>query len=142
MYTQRKTPCPACPYVKSTPSGIWHREEYEKLPKYDKGDGHETPEMSVFQCHHTSDKKNLICQGWLDCHGADELIGLRIAHAMGDMPDDFDNEPSGVDVYESGQEAMEYGVSEIEQPSDQAYDQIRLLSKMKRIRDALNPNIN
>lgn len=137
-YKQRKNPCPACPYVQSTASGIWAREEYEKLPKYDPGQF--IPDMSVFQCHHTSEKKSLICQGWLDCHGADELIGIRLAHIQGRIPDDFDYEPSEAVVYASGQEAMEFGVRDIENPSDEALEQIDQLSKMKRIKDARPPD--
>ena len=127
MYTQRKEPCPQCPYVRTTPSGIWHQTEYEKLPKYDPQKIDVNDELfelnldtSVFHCHHTNDQKDIICQGWLDCHGADQLLGIRMAHFRGKLPDNFDYEPSGADVYATGKEAMDHGTKEIEKPGREA----------------------
>ena len=44
-----KRPCGSCPYRRDAPSGIWSREEYEKLPEYDKPTAYQPPQ--VFMCH-------------------------------------------------------------------------------------------
>lgn len=78
----------------------------------------------------------IICQGWLDCHGASELLAVRLASFRSDLPEEFDSSPSGADVYSDGREAMEFGVRDIEDPSDGARELIRILNEMSRMREA------
>lgn len=130
-YEQRKKPCPTCPYAKSTPPGVWNPTEYLKLPKYDG----ETWEQSIalFQCHYSNRGKKVptICQGWLDCHGAGELLAVRLAMLNGKLPDDFSFEPSGTEVYSSGEEACKAGLSGCENPNKEAKRVINKLTKMR-----------
>lgn len=45
--TVRTEPCSSCPYRRDVPSGVWHREEYEKLLQYDDS----TEILPAFMCH-------------------------------------------------------------------------------------------
>lgn len=69
-----KVPCGSCPYRKDVPSGIWHPDEYAKLPAYDR----ETPfqPTSLFMCHQ---RDGCLCGGWLMTHDRRHLLALRIA---------------------------------------------------------------
>ena len=128
-YNQQKKPCPTCPYVKATPSGIWHQEEYEKLPGYDGPT--ELQNHKTFLCHYSDlpSEKETLCQGWLDCHGADNLLALRFAYIMKKIGPEFRNKASGVEVYASGYEAMVAGLEDIEDPSSEAALKIKRLEK-------------
>lgn len=50
-------PCSTCPYRRSTPPGIWHPSEYEKLREKD-GD----MIGAVYNCHLDD---GTLCRGWL-----------------------------------------------------------------------------
>lgn len=128
-YAQRDKPCPTCPYVKSTPSGMWAKEEYTKLPGYDGDTG--TQRMELFQCHYSIRglKKRTICQGWLDCHNGDELLAIRLARMRNSLPDNFSTEPSGADVYASGKEACDAGLKDVDKPSKEAISMIKKVSR-------------
>ena len=127
-FKQRKKPCPACPYVKATPSGIWHADEYEKLRGYDDDPAKAVSQsLAIFGCHHTTGKTDIICQGWLDCHGAEDLLAVRLGFITGSMPHSLDYEPSGVEVWGSGNEAADNGEREIEDPTDEAAQIIQSL---------------
>lgn len=49
-------PCDTCPYLRTTPVGIWHPEEYSKLQANDHDTG------STFGCHLNDGS---LCRGWL-----------------------------------------------------------------------------
>lgn len=51
------SPCSTCPYRRSTPPGIWHPSEYEKLQRRD-------GEMigATYGCHLAD---GTLCRGWL-----------------------------------------------------------------------------
>jgi hypothetical protein len=106
-------PCGSCPYRRDVPSGIWSREEYDKLPSYDG----ETWEQStaLFLCHQ---RDGNLCGGWLACHGAGELLALRIHGRKVDA--NVFNYDTSVPVFCSGREARAYGVKDIKQPGRRA----------------------
>lgn len=108
-----KKPCGSCPYRKDVPSGIWHEEEYSKLSEYDK-ETHFQP-LAIFMCHQ---KDGCICGGWLMTHDRDHLLALRIRGNDLD-PSVWDYYPD-VDVFSSGKEAADHGISGISNPSDEA----------------------
>src|SRR5438094_1575 len=56
-----QNPCTSCPYRRDTPPGIWHREEYNKLPAWDD----ERALKGLFLCHQN---EKAICRGWLEVH--------------------------------------------------------------------------
>jgi len=110
-----KRPCGTCPYRQDVPSGIWHRDEYEKLPKYD---GYVQGQvmsgaLGLFMCHQ---RDGCLCAGWLQCHDTDDLVALRL-NAVD--PSAF-GYTSDVPVFESGQAAHDHGVREIDDVSPSA----------------------
>ena len=123
----RKTPCSICPYRIDCESGIWHREEYEKLPRYDAETG-EQP-TGVFLCH--TDQHEM-CRGWLDTHDKRELLSLRLAISLGNCsPDIMDLPPGGVAVFESGAAACRNGIAKLDRPSEKALKAIRGLTNRR-----------
>lgn len=121
-----KAPCISCPYRRDVPSGVWSASEYEKLPAYDL----DTPDQpyQTFFCHQDDGR---VCAGWVGCHDAYELFALRIAPLVGTMSvEDRDacyDYVSPVPLFESGAEAAEHGMAEINQPSERA---MRIVDKI------------
>ena len=108
-----KVPCGSCPYRADVPSGIWHPDEYAKLPLYDAPTWGQPP--SLFMCHQND---GCLCGGWLLTHGRDHLLALRI-HGGGVDPSVWDYAPD-VDVFASGAEAAAHGLSDVKCPSPDA----------------------
>jgi len=129
---QREKPCPTCPYSKSTPSGIWHKSEYEKLPLYDLDMIGQLREkrLAPFCCHYSRfDGTDTLCQGWLDVHQPDNLLAMKLNHTR--VPDDFNPYPSGVPVYKSGEEAYIAGMRDYKEPATDADKSIKILRKLR-----------
>lgn len=113
------TPCGSCPYRRDVPSGIWAREEYEKLPRFD-GETWEQ-DATVFLCHRQDGR---LCAGWVGVHDMVESLGLRLAVAggrihpavAGALPEYATETP----LFASGAEAGEHGLRDLEQPGDAA----------------------
>lgn len=105
----RKRPCSACPYRTDVPSGVWSRDEYDKLRRYDV----ETPFQPArgFSCHATPD---FYCHGWAMVHtsrgSAYDVLALRI-----DPPTEWPD-PSGVELFDSGAEAADHGQRDADSP--------------------------
>lgn len=116
-------PCGSCPYRRDVPSGVWHRDEYAKLPSYDDPTYAQPP--NLFLCHQTGadDPHARLCAGWVGCHGS-ELLALRLAAADGrlnarDVERVFAYS-TAVSLFASGAEAAEHGTRDIEYPSEEA----------------------
>lgn len=131
-------PCASCPYRRDVPSGVWHPEEYAKLPAYDR----DTPSQptQVFLCHQqdaTSDRKR-VCAGWAGCHDGRHLLSLRFAVMTGNMtPEAVDatlDYRSPVRLFRSGAEAARHGLAEVERPGDKA---VETMGKIARRRSDL-----
>lgn len=127
-------PCTSCPYRRDVPSGIWHREEYAKLRRYDAPTG-EQP-TGVFLCHTAPGR---VCAGWAGCHDGAHLLALRIAEAGGRMTaSDIDvtiDYVSPVPLFGSGAEAADHGEAEIAAPSPEAvYAMAKVTRAMKASR--------
>jgi hypothetical protein len=107
-------PCNSCPYRRDTPSGIWAKEEYDKLPAWDEqwGGG------GVFLCHNAPDS---LCRGWLEVHHRN--IGVRLA-SCGVKWTAENSEPTKVPLYASGAEARKAGIRGIKNPSKKAIRKI------------------
>jgi hypothetical protein len=122
-------PCESCPYRRDVPSGLWHAEEYAKLPLYDRPTG-EQP-MGVFQCHQNDGgaEQARVCAGWAGCHGT-ELLALRIAVIEGRLPVSVMTYSTTVPLFPSGQAAAEHGMRDLECPSlDAALAMGKILAK-------------
>ncbi len=119
-------PCKSCPYRRDVPSGVWAKEEYEKLSKYD---GEIIEQLTkgatgLFLCHQ---QNNALCSGWLGCHGPAELLAMRLNYERVD-PETFSYE-TDVALFSSGAEAAAHGMNEIEMPSGTARRTIDRLGK-------------
>jgi Family of unknown function (DUF6283) len=131
-------PCNSCPYRRDVPSGVWAREEYEKLRRYDAPTMEQPP--AVFTCHQQDlgSTRSRACAGWAGCHDGDELLGLRIAVLEGSLTvqdaEAVRDCVSPVPLFSSGAEAADHGVAEVDKPGRRAVDAI---GKIVRVRSDL-----
>ncbi|MFI7337249.1 DUF6283 family protein [Streptomyces sp. NPDC050085] len=131
-------PCESCPYRRDVPAGIWAREEYAKLRRYDA----DTPDQpaGLFQCHQADADSAVrrFCGGWAGCHEGEELLALRLALLDGSIDTDTYKAvveyASPVPLFSSGSEAATHGESGIETPDEKAR---HLISKITRTRNDL-----
>lgn len=129
MTAVRSQPCSACPYRLDVPSGVWDPSEYEKLRPYDRPTG-EQP-LAGFSCHATPEA---YCHGWAVVHmnrgSSFELLALRLS------PVDIDVPAASVPMFDSGNDAADWGQQDHDNPSAQACAVIaRLTRKYPRIRE-------
>ncbi|MEU5306978.1 DUF6283 family protein [Streptomyces noursei] len=131
-------PCESCPYRRDVPAGIWAREEYAKLRRYDA----ETPDQptGLFQCHQADADSALrrVCAGWAGCHAGEELLALRLA-VLGGRIDATTYRAvveyvSPVPLFASGSDAAAHGEADIDAPAEEAR---RLINKITRTRNDL-----
>ncbi|HET6494669.1 MAG TPA: DUF6283 family protein [Thermoleophilia bacterium] len=129
--------CGTCPYRRDTPSGLWDRSEYEKLPEFDevefdpqRTEPYPAPAIATFHCHQeNATGRGTVCRGWLSVHR--DGIAVRLAQAVGSiaiadvasLPDD----ESGI-YYATGAEACEAGLRDLKAPSVRARRKIAGLS--------------
>lgn len=121
-------PCGSCPYRRDVPSGVWHEEEYAKLPGYDRETASQSPD--VFLCHQQDGR---LCAGWVACHDMNESLGLRLAVSFGaiEVSDVHAilNYSTPVPIFASGAEAAAHGRAEIRTPGDRAAKTIDKLGR-------------
>jgi hypothetical protein len=112
-------PCGSCPYRTDVPSGIWAREEYEKLPAYDQSTGLQP--VGVFLCHQIDGR---ICAGWAGCHDMAHSLGVRIALLEGrldpEQADALHTYTTTTELHPSGRAAADHGLAEMGDPSPAA----------------------
>jgi Family of unknown function (DUF6283) len=112
-------PCGSCPYRKDVPSGIWAKEEYEKLPGYDNMTALQPTTM--FLCHQQDGR---VCAGWAGTHDMAESLGLRIAEALGYITTEtarlICDYRTDIPLFASGSEAAKHGMRKISRPSKRA----------------------
>lgn len=127
MRTCAKAPCKTCPYRRDVPSGLWAKEEYEKLKLYDGDIGEQLEKNAIgrFDCHQRDGK---LCAGWVATHGPCNLLALRLATDI--APEVFDY-VSAVPVFESGTAAAKHGMRDIKRPRAAARNAINRLSRKR-----------
>lgn len=112
-------PCVSCPYRRDVPSGIWSRQEYEKLPPFDNETGFQPP--SAFFCHQQDGR---LCAGWVGTHDMDDSLGLRMVASLGmaseEELDAVRSYKTDVPLFSSGAEAAEHGLRDIDDPDFRA----------------------
>lgn len=130
-------PCESCPYRRDVPSGVWAAEEYQKLSAYDRDTSSQPASLFLCHQHDRGSRHARLCSGWVACHG-EELLALRLAALSGSISETTCIEAmqymSPVPLFDSGTEAAQHGLVEVEQPSAQA---VALISKIFRRRDDL-----
>lgn len=130
-------PCESCPYRRDVPSGVWAREEYDKLRRYDAPTPEQPP--GLFQCHQAdaASPAGRICAGWAGCHGTG-LLGLRVALIEGRIDSETFRAAteyhSPVALFSSGSEASDHGQAGLEQPGAAS---ARMIGKIIRVRGDL-----
>jgi hypothetical protein len=124
MLTCAPKPCASCPYRKDAPSGLWHRDEYDKLPAYDGEMGEQAiaGAIGVFKCHQ---KDGRLCAGWVAGHGPHNLLAMRF-HAREIDPAVW-NYKTDVAVFKSGSAAWRHGMKDMHRPKAKAK---RLMRKL------------
>lgn len=115
--TVAKRPCGSCPYRRDVPSGVWAAHEYDKLLMYDGEIFEQVLQggMGRFDCHQ---RDGHLCAGWVACHGAENLVALRLQAAKVD-PKVWDYK-TDVPVWGSGAEAKAHGMAHYEEPPEEA----------------------
>lgn len=103
-------PCSTCPYRRDVPSGIWDREEYEKLPQWD----HEMAFAGTFLCH---TDPAAICRGWMEVH--ERNMSVRLAMFRVEWTE-ANRKPTKIPLYRSGLAAMRAGLRALARPSGDA----------------------
>lgn len=128
-------PCRSCPYRKDVPSGVWASEEYVKLPAYDGeiADQIQAGATGVFMCHQQDGK---LCAGWVGCHGASNLIAMRLAADK--IEDNVWDYESPVPLFTSGLKACMHGVRALRRPGKAAK---RVMAQILRKRARLDKPI-
>lgn len=127
MRTCAKAPCKTCPYRRDVPSGVWAKEEYDKLKTYD-GEVFEQLDKGAlgrFDCHQ---RDGMMCAGWIATHGARNLLALRLAT---DIAPEVFKYSSPVPVFGSGEEAAKHGMCDIKRPSVAARNAVARLSRKR-----------
>lgn len=124
LLTAPKVPCGSCPYRKDVPSGIWAKHEYDKLPGYD-GETWEQQSVAVFMCHQRDGR---LCGGWLACHGASELLALRLCRRVHPSVYAYTTD---VAVFASGAVARAHGLKDIPKPKAAARKMVAGLVRLR-----------
>lgn len=122
-------PCGSCPYRRDVPSGVWHPDEYVKLPPYDQP----TPlqPAALFMCHQADGR---LCAGWTGCHDMNESLAVRLA-ARNHGPAFIDallDYTTTTPLFETGAEAASHGLALVHDPDENA---VRVIDKLRRKRD-------
>lgn len=134
----RKDPCPSCPYRRDSPSGLWSKREYGKLPGYDGTTAEQAyaGAFGVFFCHGQPEPPVFLCSGWVGCHDMLNNLALRLyGHTHPDHRIDYDailNYHTDVPLFGSGAEAAAHGIRELENPGPAARKKAEQLIKMRR----------
>ncbi|KQP63185.1 hypothetical protein ASF47_18055 [Nocardioides sp. Leaf285] len=132
MRAPAKNPCGTCPYRTDVPAGVWHPEEYAKLPPFDRDTASQPP--GLFLCHQQDQR---VCAGWAGCHDMEESLGVRVAALTGVAEDVIEavlDYVSPVPLFASGEEAARHGMSGVEEPPDPARKAIDNLTRKRQAR--------
>lgn len=126
LHTVARLPCGTCPYRRDVPSGVWAAQEYDKLIEYD-GPMWLQPQ-ALFLCHQ---RDGNLCAGWIACHGADNLLAVRLAERVrGNLDLSVFDYQCPVPVFGSGAEAAAHGLRDIAQPGEAARRKMAGLQKI------------
>lgn len=125
-----RSPCGTCPYRRDVPAGVWHPDEYARLPRYDGSlvDQIQNEAGGLFMCHQ---QNGCLCSGWVGTHGSDNLLALR----MNPVDPATWGYKSPVPLFESGAEAAEHGMRGVADPDRRALTAINKLARRRARRN-------
>lgn len=124
--TPRVRPCASCPYRRNAPSGVWHADEYAKLPRYD-AETFAQP-VQAFMCHRGAGD---VCSGWLGHTDPSQLLAVRTGILDGRLDPACAEYTTDVALFESGQAAADHGIRGIEHPDVRARAAITKLARVR-----------
>jgi hypothetical protein len=131
-------PCTTCPYRRDVPAGIWAREEYLKLPGYDRQPFGGVESLATFHCHQEPEiGKPTVCRGWLSVHA--DSVAVRIARFQGLITkEDMATIPIHAEpnLYSTGADACRAGLKGVRRPGKKARSAIEKLKKRKAATEA------
>jgi hypothetical protein len=127
--TAAPRPCATCPYRRNVPSGIWDPSEYVKLCRYDGDTAYQ--DIAAFHCHRDPDD---LCAGWLGHRDPVDLLAVRIGLLRGTIDPAALEYSTDVELFASGAEAAEHGLTDIETPGQFARDAMAKLLRLRRMR--------
>jgi hypothetical protein len=122
----RPRPCASCPYRCDVPSGVWQASEYRLLERYDGPTG-EQP-ANPFFCHQGD---NHLCSGWVGHKEPYDLLAVRLGISFGAVDPSTLDYTTDVPLFESGRDAAEHGMEDIDWPGPEAQ---AMIEKIKRVR--------
>ena len=124
-----KAPCGTCPYRRDVPNGVWHPDEYAKLPRYDGGTLQQLLNggTGLFYCHQQDGK---LCAGWVGCHDMHEAVAVRLTPIA---PEAYDY-VSPVPLFAPGAEAAAHGLVGVADPDARALAAIEKLAASGRLK--------
>ena len=128
MKPPKKSPCGSCPYRQDAPTGLWHYEEYIKLPEYDRP----MPEQpqGVFGCHQDDGH---LCAGWVGTHDMKRNLAVRLNWLTGHMTDEEFLQVLGYEtktpLFATGREACNHGLQDYDAPPERTE---RVKKKLKK----------
>lgn len=128
--TPRPRPCASCPYRRAVASGIWHEDEYAKLPRYD-DETHAQP-TALFLCHSEGVAGTHACSGWLGHSDPSRLLAVRLGVVSGDVDPSCMDYTTDVELFSSGAEAAEHGRRDILRPSVRAAESIDKIVRTRK----------
>lgn len=131
--TPRKSPCGTCPYRESVPAGVWHPEEYEKLPAYD-NEMAEQPTAPFF-CHQGDGH---VCSGWLGYHDPYDMLAVRLGLMAGRLDPSCADYTTSVRLFASGAAAASHGMSGVEAPPPAAQAAMQKIERKRAQSAGLN----
>lgn len=120
-----REPCPSCPYRRDCPSGLWHPDEYAKLPRFD--EDADDPHFAEFLCHHTTPAAPSLCRGWLSVHA--ESVAVRLAVVRGHVRAKDVRARVRAALFSTGAEAAAHGLRSVARPGRAARAMIRRLEQ-------------
>lgn len=124
----RPRPCASCPYRCDVASGVWHPDEYEKLKGYD-GETFDQP-IATFFCHQGDGH---VCSGWLGHRDPADLLAVRFGITSGKLDPSVAEYTTTVPLFESGAEAAEHGMRDVNNPSAKAQKTIDKITKKREV---------
>ncbi|MEZ7124643.1 DUF6283 family protein [Nonomuraea sp. AD125B] len=128
-------PCGTCPYRKDVLSGLWAREEYDKLRGYDRPTFAQPVTLWLCHQHDRDSPRRRVCAGWAGCHDGTTLLAVRVALATGLLcPANaraVESYTSPVPLFASGSQAADHGLADLDTPSLEAVQAIAAFDRRR-----------